>query len=895
MKKFGIFAFFCTLCGAAFAAASIRASSVPLSGGTTVSAPKSTVSTTATTSDSNASDNTAQSSSNVDVNNSRISFASPLGKVNRYYVPASTHNTTQPSQTETAETAKELAELQRQIDNLIQKQTQIETTLPTTVQTEIKNSDLTKNASFNEAISDLQDNVASIDTINQTVESKIDNKLIESGIVDNRGNLLVATTDEIQPIALAQKMESTLAVKFAKKSDFTPSKIASNIVSDNTAVSTLAGKIGTNEDTVKDLIKSDLQKRGIVDGDNKLQVAKKTELPVIDTDTVSAALQNTPAFDNMISQNLTARGIYDASNQLQLVKKSEITPEFLSAKLDSKYAKSDEITNLGNQLSLIRDGDENTSGSIAYKLKNAGFAKTTDITPESLTRKLDGVYVRPSAITSTELSNKLADVFVTPNQLAGKNYATRSELPVVNEETVSAALRNSTTLDDTIVRNLKSKRLLNDNNELNVATKSSVDTLSSNISSTIDTLATKNEVAALDNRFAKTSDITADAIADKIAASDTAREKLNGKIGTDETAVKKLILSDLKTRGIVDNGNNLNVATKSSVDALSDNISSTIGTLATKNEVAALNTKFALKDEIGTNEDDVKSLISADLKKRGIIGTDDKLNVATKSSIDTLSDNISSTIDTLATKNEIAALDNKFALKDDIGTNEDDVKSLISADLKKRGIIDDTTETLKLATKDDVRVENLVEKLDDTFAKSSDLTAEKIATSIAESDAAREKLSGQLGTSEQDVTNILVAKNILKNDANKSLNLATKEDVSTLSNTVSNTIDTLATKTEVSALDSKFALKGEVGTNEAAVKALIKSDLQKRGVIDDKENLNIATDESVAALSDTVQTLQTTVDGDITDRNSLLYRIKNNSEIRAALREPTVKTEQVIN
>ncbi len=615
MKKFGFFAFFCGLCGAAWAAASIRASSVPLAGGTTVSTPKVTVSTISTTPDS---DNAKPTSNptNVDINTSRIAFTSPLAKTNRYYVPTSGSGGTT---THTSNTEQEIAAMQQQIDDLVRKQTQMQDNLPTTVQTAIKTSDLTKNDSFNDAISELQESVVS----DSAIDSKINEKLVDKGIVDTGGNLQVATKDEIQPIPLSQKLESTLAVKFAKKSDYTPSKIATNIANDTAAVTTLSNRIGTDESTVKNIIKSDLQKRGIVDNNNQLQVATKDELPVIDTETVSAALQNTPAFDNLVTQNLTNRGIYDANNQLQLVKKSEITPDFLATKLDSKYAKTGDIATLSNRLSIIQDGDENTSGSIANKLKTAGFARTSDITAESLSQKLDNIYVRPSAITPTALSNKLANVFVTPTELSNKNFATKSELPQINEETVSAALRNSSILDDSITRNLKSKRILNDNAELNVATKSSVDSLSNNVSSVINTLATKNEVAALDNRFAKTTDVTADAIADKIARSDSAKQTLSGQIGPNTDQVNNIVTNKLKSTGILSNDNNetLQVATKDEINTTNAAISSVqndITTLQTQtntianNQLTRTDVENAIKSvDLTTQNDTLKTKLAA--------------------------------------------------------------------------------------------------------------------------------------------------------------------------------------------------------------------------------------------------------------------------------------------
>ena len=92
------------------------------------------------------------------------------------------------------------------------------------------------------------------------------------------------------------------------------------------------------------------------------------------------------------SQNLVNKGIYDSNKQLQILKKTELTPELLQTKLGDTYAK-------------------------------------------------------PSDITTEKLSAKLGNTFITPDALRDRNYATRSELPVISEATVSAALANSNTLD----------------------------------------------------------------------------------------------------------------------------------------------------------------------------------------------------------------------------------------------------------------------------------------------------------------------------------------------------------------------------------------------------------------------------------------------------------------
>ena len=393
MKKLGIFAIFSMLCSVCFGAASIRASSVPLKAATPANAPKTVVSTAfaKTSTDSESTQQASATPTGVMTNDARLAFASPFTThSSRYYLPTSNNNN---NSSNTANTAKEIAELQKQIDDLATQQSRLRDSLSATVRAELQNSDL------NDALSDLQDRTAALD---ETVEGK----LVERGLVDNRGNLLVATTTEIQPITLANKMESTLATKFARKSDITPSRIASEIVTDNAAMQTLSNGVGTNENAIKSVISSDLKQRGITDSTGNLLVAKKSELPTITETTITNALQNSDTLDNMVSQNLMDKGIIDGNKQLQVVKKSDITSGFLTDKLGNTYVKPSDLTSINNKINTIQEGDENTYGSIDYKIKNSGFARTSDLTPEFLENKLNNTYARPSDITKEKFTKQ---------------------------------------------------------------------------------------------------------------------------------------------------------------------------------------------------------------------------------------------------------------------------------------------------------------------------------------------------------------------------------------------------------------------------------------------------------------------------------------------------------
>ncbi len=338
--------------------------------------------------------------------------------------------------------------------------------------------------------------------------------------------------------------------------------------------------------------------------------------------------------------------------------------------------------------------------------------------------------------------------------------------------------------------------------------------------------------------FANKSDIEPNVLAQKIVADTTATQTLANKIQPKENEIREIITDELTDVGVLKNGA-LDVEKKGQV------------------QVTEATVTNALR-----NSQNFKNMVSEEVATKGYVtetalnSRDFVTNAALNSKKFVTSD--SDTIRNLATKEDIAPATIAAAIADSaaataaltgkVGTDEAAVNRLILQGLKDKDILTNGGEL--------------------NVAKTSDITAEKIAEKIANSANAKQTLNGQIGPNATEVDNListkLKSKGILSNDANETLQLATKN--------------------EVSALDSKFALKGEVGTDEAAVKALIKSDLQKRGVIDDKENLAIATDSEVSSLSGTIRSLQATVDGDVNTSGSLLYRIKNNSEIRAALK-----------
>ncbi|MFQ6777870.1 MAG: hypothetical protein ACLRFI_01055, partial [Alphaproteobacteria bacterium] len=387
MKKFGIFAVSCTLCNVCFGAASIRASSVPLAGTTPINVPKTTVSATPSVSDSVPSNSV--SSNNSDVNSARVSFSSPIGQMKKYSVPSANNSRSKPNDTE-----REIAALQQQIDDLFEKQNQMENDLSDTVQNEIKNSDLTKNNTFNEAISELQYNTEAI----EQVDSKISDKLVENGIVDKQGNLLVATTEEVKPEILSQKLENT----FTKKAE----------VFDN----------GT--------IKTDLLPTNVI--------------------TETNAQEKLSAFAKKSD-------VFDENNKIKGLPDDIITETNAQDKL-SAFAKKADVFDENNKIKGLPD-DVITETNAQEKL--SVFAKKSDIfdendkikgLPDDIITETNAQEKLPAFITDSNFDAKIT----------AKNLATKADLPQIDEKTVNEVLAKSETLGNMIDVAVSDKGYLTD-------------------------------------------------------------------------------------------------------------------------------------------------------------------------------------------------------------------------------------------------------------------------------------------------------------------------------------------------------------------------------------------------------------------------------------------------
>ena len=310
--------------------------------------------------------------------------------------------------------------------------------------------------------------------------------------------------------------------------------------------------------------------------------------------------------------------------------------------------------------------------------------------------------------------------------------------------------------------------------------------------------------------FAKKSDIEPTILAQNIVADTAATATLADKIQPKDSDIRSIITDELTDVGVLKNDGTLDVEKKGQVV-----VSEATVTNALRD---SQNFKNMVSDEVATkgyvtetalNSRDFVTNTALDAKKFVTSDSDTIKNLATKSEITPVA------IATSIAGNDAATA----ALTGKVGPDATAVNDMIVQKLKDNDILT-TTGTLNVA-------------------RNRDITPENIATAIAGNETAKQTLSGKIGPNTTQVNDIITTKlkdkGILSNDNNETLQLATK--------------------TEVAALDNKFALKGEV-----------------------------ATDESFTNLSNTVSNLRTKVDGDIETPNSLLYNIKNNETLRNALK-----------
>ncbi|MCQ2580814.1 MAG: hypothetical protein MJ164_01400 [Alphaproteobacteria bacterium] len=279
----------------------------------------------------------------------------------------------------------------------------------------------------------------------------------------------------------------------------------------------------------------------------------------------------------------------------------------------------------------------------------------------------------------------------------------------------------------------------------------------------------------------------------------------------------------LKVRGILDANNEVTFAKK--IDIEPDVLAHKI--------VTNTDATTTLVNSIQPKESEIRDIITNELTDVGVL-KDGELDVEKKGQVVVSEETVTNAL-----------------------RNSQNFKNMVSEEITAKGYVTESALNEKNFINSDA-IQNLATK--------DEITPTAIAAAIADDAVATATLSGKIGPDATEVNTIVTAKLKEKGILNPEENLQ------------------VATKDEIANLDSKFALKGEVGTDETAVKELISKDLYERGIVNEQGTLTIATDEKMAELSDTVETLNKTVNGDIDNPDSLLNKIKTDKTLRDTLK-----------
>jgi len=542
-----------------------------------------------------------------------------------------------------------------------------------------------------------------------------------SGFAKTSDLSTLATKSEVTTLAnkaITTENKNAMLSDFVKNADITPEILAAQIASSATARQTLSGQIGPNEESVKNLIVTDLKRRGIVSDDNEetLQLLKTADL---DTKLAAKNFATSADISGLTSRTSALENAVTATELERTLQNKFATKNSFDTLSDNVSTISGDLGNISATINKL-DGDENTTGSIANKIKSAKiitednitnklpdnvvttdnmntklttFAKTTDITPEKLATEIAS---NPDA--TATLSNKITPKKTDIQRIIQEDLIDRQILDnngdlnvekkgqvQVTEDTVTNALNNSTTFKSLVSQAATEQGFLTDNSNTikNLATKDSVNALSATVNTLNDDETNTNSVAY------------------KIKA---LSDKLEGDENTSGSIANKL-----KTA---------NVITDANFDA-----KITAKNLATKEDISADNLKTTLGDTY-TKKADLSGLVIADLKSKDILKNDGTLNVTIDESTVTSALASSSTLGNMIDE----AVSNKGYL------TSTDTKSLATkselADYAKTADLLDSNNKLKVALPDSVITTNNMNDKLTGFAKTDDLTAAKLGATL---------------------------------------------------------------------------------------------------------------------------------------------------------------------
>ncbi|MBQ7244830.1 MAG: hypothetical protein IJS34_00455 [Alphaproteobacteria bacterium] len=461
-----------------------------------------------------------------------------------------------------------LDELRQQIAELTAAQNNLRDNQLSRSDVEDTVEDTVKGLNLTTTNTDLKNTLSDLQSSNQSLQRSIENLTNRTEDLEDTENGAVVNILKVRGL-----INPNNTVPFALKTEIEPTALAQKIVTDASATATLADKIQPKDTDIRDIITDELTEVGVLKN-GALDVEKKGEVQVTEA-TVTNALRNSTNFKQMVSDEVATTGYVTATalNDRDFVTNDALNnKKFLSTDsvVFSKLATKDEIAPAAIAASIadsesakqvlsgkIGPDESSVKGLITGELQRLQIVDGANTLKVATTAQIDPVSIATSIADNeaakAKLSGKIGpdessvkglifdelkkrDIvdasdnlkLATANDVSvesltdklDKVFAGKDEVPTVDEETVSAALVNSTTLDDTIIRNLKNKRLLKDSGDLNVATNDSVSTLSS-------------RVAVLDGGINDDGSLL-----NIIAKDETLKELLRGKDGKDGTSYK---------------------------------------------------------------------------------------------------------------------------------------------------------------------------------------------------------------------------------------------------------------------------------------------------------------------------------------------------------------------
>ncbi|MBR6838467.1 MAG: hypothetical protein IKM94_02790, partial [Alphaproteobacteria bacterium] len=457
-------------------------------------------------------------------------------------------------------------------------------------------------------INTLDGSFTKTDDVNNLIVSDLKSRGILSN--DSAATLqLLKPTDlstELAKTANKQAISTALGDTFAAKGTF----------------DTLSGRVTTlldGDENTTGSIANKLKAANVITDSNfdakitAKNLATKNDLPVINDETVNAALAKSETLGNMIDTAVSNKGYLTSSDISNLATKTEL----------SGYAKNADLFDSYNRLKVELPENVITTGNMGTKL--SGFAKTTDLTADKLGATLDSRYAAAGALSKANLVSTLGDSFAKPADLSG--FLTDTDLTA---EKLSKKLGDTYLKDSDLTQSKLSGKLSGLYASADSVSKDNlVSTLGSSFAKPSDLTATKLG-ATLDSRYAVAGALTkanlVSTLGDAfITDSDLTATKLAKKLGdtyTKQSDVNSLITSGLTDRGIIsvkDGTETLNVLTPATLggeltknNVVTDSALTTkLSGYATTNSLSALSTRTTSLENNALTADNLSTKLSA--------------------------------------------------------------------------------------------------------------------------------------------------------------------------------------------------------------------------------------------------------------------------------------------